>query len=247
MTKYLKLLCGASLALALVSPLHAQTKPAAAPAPAPSGPVVPGLGVANLEAAVVNSNAYQVAAQQRQVTYKATYDAAQARANQIDAELKVLVDRFNADRAAKKPDAVLQQDYLAIQQRQERGKEEIRQIMMPVLLSDAYVTEQIEEKLGQAVQNAMAKRGVTILLAPDAVIARSNAYEMTPAIIVELNALLPTANLVPPQGWQPRAVREQQAAQAQQQGRPAAPPVAPASRPAATPTPRPTGPQPDGR
>jgi Skp family chaperone for outer membrane proteins len=247
MSKYLKALCGASLALALASPLYAQNKPAPAAAPAPSGPVVPGLGVANLEAAVVNSNAYQVAAQQRQVTYKATYDAAQARAAQIDAELKVLVDRFNADRTAKKPDAVLQQDYAAVQQRQERGKEEIRQILMPVILSEAYVTEQIEDKLNQAVQNAMAKRGVTILLGPDTVIARANAYELTPAIIAELNILLPNANLVPPQGWVPRQVREQQAAQSAQQGRPAAAPVAPAPRPATAPAPRPAGPQPDGR
>ncbi len=250
MTKLYKALCGTALALALVSPANAQKKDKNAPAPAPvavaapTGPVVPGLGVANLEAAIANSNAYQVAAQQRPVTYKATYDAAQARAGQIDAELKVLVDRFNADKAAKKPDAVLQQDYVAIQQRQKRGEDEIRQILMPVMLSEAYVNEQIAEKLDAAVQSAMQKRGVTILVAPDAVIARANGYELTPAIIAELNISIPSANLVPPTGWQPRAVREQQAAQQQQaQPRPAAAPA-----PAGTaPAPRPAGPQPDGR
>ncbi|HQV02894.1 MULTISPECIES: OmpH family outer membrane protein [unclassified Novosphingobium] len=247
MTKMFKALCGTALALALVSPAVAQKKPAptaAAPAAAPSGPIVPGLGVANLDAAVANSNAYQVAAQQRQVTYKATYDQAQARATQIDAELKALVDKFNADKTAKKPDAILQQDYQAIQQRQERGKQELQQILMPVMMSEAYVNEQITEKLDAAVQGAMAKKGVTILLQPDTVIARANAYELTPAIIGELNTMLPTANLVPPQGWVPRQVREQQAAQ-QQQGRPAAAPAAGA--PGTAPAPRPAGPQPDGR
>ncbi|MEQ1640496.1 MAG: OmpH family outer membrane protein [Novosphingobium sp.] len=241
MTKTFKILCGAALALALAAPLAAQKKPAqAAPvASAPGGTIIPGLGVANLEAAILNSNAYQVAVQQRQVTYKATYDAAQARALQIDGELKVLVERFNADRTAKKPDAVLQQGYAAIQQRQERGKQEIQQILMPVLLSEAYVNEQISEKLNQAVQNAMAKRGVTLLLGPDSVIARANAYELTPAIIAELNILIPNAILVPPQGWLPREMREQQA---QQQGQ--APVPVPA---AAAPAPRPTGPQPEGR
>lgn len=248
MTKIFKALCGTALALAMVSPLAAQKKPAQAPAQgaapaAASGTIVPGLGVANLDAAIVNSNAYQVAAQQRQVTYKATYDAAQARANQIDAQLKTAVDKFNADKAAKKPDAVLQQDYLAVQQIQERGKEEIRQILMPVLMSEAYVNEQIADKLDQAVQNAMAKRGVTILLQPDTVIARANAYELTPTIVAELNVLLPNANLVPPQGWVPRQVREQQAQQ-QQAPRPATAPAAPA---ATAPAPRPAGPQPDGR
>lgn len=238
MTKIFKALCGTALALALVSPAVAQKKndknaPAAA---ANASPVVAGIGIANLNAAVAGSSAFQVAGQQRQTTYKATYDAAQARAKQIETELKGLIDKFNADKVAKKPDAVLQQSAVAYQQRQESGKDEIRQIMMPVLLSEAYVEEQITDKLDQAVQAAMTKRGVSLLLQPDTVIARANGYEMTPAIIAELNTLIPSANIVPPQGWVPRQVREQQAAQQQAQ-QPAA--AAPAARPA--------GPQTDGR
>jgi Skp family chaperone for outer membrane proteins len=244
MTKFFKTLCGTALVFALATPLAAQNKPAPAPAAQPSGPIVPGLAVANLDAAIANSNAYQVAAQQRPITYKATVDAYNARATQLDAQLKVMIDKFNADRAAKKPDSILQPQYVAIQQFEARAKEELQQLRMPITLSEAYVVEQIAEKLDQAVQNAMSKRGITILLGPDTVIARTNAYELTPAIIAELNVLLPAANLVPPQGWVPRSVREQQqAAQAQQQ-RPAAagtPPTAP------KPAPRPTGPQPEGR
>lgn len=244
MTKIFKALCGTAIALALVSPAVAQKKndKNASAQAASASPVVAGIGVANLNAAVAGSNAFQVAGQQRQTTYKATYDAAQARATQIETELKGLIDKFNADKAAKKPDTVLQQSAVAYQQRQERGKDEIRQIMMPVMLSEAYVEEQITDKLDQAVQAAMAKRGVSLLLQPDTVIARANGYEMTPAIVAELNTLIPSANLVPPQGWVPRQIREQQAAQqAQQQGQ--AQPAAAAPAPAA----RPAGPQTDGR
>lgn len=238
MTKIFKTLCGTALALAIVSPAVAQKA-----APTVSGTAVAGIGVANLEAAVVNSNAFKVAAQQRQTTYKAVYDQAQARATQIDNELKVLVDKFNADKTAKKPDAVLQQDYVAIQQRQERGKQELQQVLMPVALSEAYVNEQITDKLDAAVTAAMAKRGVTILLQPDAIIARANGYEMTPAIIAELNTSIPSANIVPPQGWLPRAVREQQAAQ-QAQARPATATPAVTAPAVAKPA---AGPQPEGR
>jgi Skp family chaperone for outer membrane proteins len=246
MTKFNKTLCGTALVLAMAAPLAAQNKPAATPAPAAaSGPIVPGLGVANLDAVIVNSNAYQVAQQQRPVTYKATVDAYNTRAAQLDAQLKTMIDKFQADRAAKKPEAVLQQQYVAIQQFEARAKDELQQLRMPITLSEAYVVEQIAEKLDQAVQNAMSKRGITILLSPDAVIARTNAYEMSPAIIAELNVLLPAANLVPPQGWVPRSVREQQAAQQQaQQPRPAAGAAPAAPKPAA---PRPVGPQPEGR
>ena len=78
MTKIFKALCGTALALALVSPAMAQKADKNAPAAPGAGPVVAGIGVANLNAAVAASNAYQVAGQQRQTTYKATYDAAQA-------------------------------------------------------------------------------------------------------------------------------------------------------------------------
>ena len=100
-----------------------------------------------------------------------------------------------------------------------------------------------EEETGGISPQATVEAGAVV--SPDAVIARTNAYEMTPAIIAELNTLIPTANLVPPQGWMPRAVREQQAVQ--QQGQAPRPAAAPATPPATAPAPRPAGPQPDGR
>jgi len=45
--------------------------------------VVPGLGVANVDAIVGNSAAFKVAQTQRPVTYKAQFDAAEARRSQI--------------------------------------------------------------------------------------------------------------------------------------------------------------------
>jgi hypothetical protein len=86
----------------------------------------------------------------------------------------------------------------------------------------------------------MTKNRVSLLLQPGAVIARANAYDLTDEIVTELNALLPTAQLVPPQGWEPREVREARAQQAAQQAgnRPAAAAPAPAA---------PAGPQPEGR
>jgi Skp family chaperone for outer membrane proteins len=244
----MKILSNPILATGLVLALAAQPALAqkkdknqpAAPAAAAGAAVVQGIAVANVNAAAVNSDAYRHATQQRQTTYKATYDAAQVKANQLEAQLKPMAQRFEADRAAKKPEALLQQQYVAIQQLQERGKQEIQQILYPVALSEAYVNEQLTDKLDQATQQAMTKKGITLLLEPSAVRARMNAYELTPAIIAELNLLIPNAQLVPPTGWEPREVREQRAAMAAQQGAPAAP--APAPRPAP-----PAGPQPEGR
>lgn len=246
MTNLSKPVLGLALVLALsAQPALAQKKDKGQPAPVAAAPAAPTIAVANLEAAMVNSDAFRVATQQRQTTYKATYDQAETRANQLEAQLKPLADKFNADRAAKKPDTVLAPQYQTIQQIQERGKQEVQQILLPVALSEAYVNEQIEEKLDQAVQSAMTKKGITLVLQPGAVIARANSHELTPAIIAELNALIPSAQLVPPQGWVPREIRERQ--QAQQAATAAAQPgAAPAAQPAPRPI-QPAGPQPDGR
>ena len=216
----------------------------AAPAPAavavPVSNVVQGIAVANLQAAIASTDAYRVAQQQRPVTYKPQFDQAQARGNALEAQIKPMIDRFNAARQGTMTPALqtqLQGQARAIQELQEKGKQEIQQILLPAALSEAFVNEQIEEKLNQAVQKAMEKNRVSMLLQPGAVVARANGYDLTDEIVAEINAVLPTAQLVPPQGWEPREMREARAQQAAPQAgnRPAAAPAAPA------------GPQPEGR
>jgi Skp family chaperone for outer membrane proteins len=222
----------------------------AAPTASTGAPIIQGLAVANLQAAVVNTDAFRVAQQQRPVTYKANLDGAEARGKALEAQLKPMVDRFTAARqTATTPAAqqALQQQARTIQELQEKGKQEIQQQLYPVALSEAFVNEQIEDKLDQAVQQAMAKARVSVVLQPGAVLARANVYDLTDEIVAELNTLIPTAQLVPPQGWEPREIREARAQQAAQQS--AASGAAPAAG-AAAPAPRPTtpaGPQPEGR
>jgi Skp family chaperone for outer membrane proteins len=248
MTTFSKPLLGLALVLALsAQPALAQKKDKKdkdAPAAPAASTAMTSIAVADLNAAAVNSDAYRVAGQQRQVTYKATYDQAEARAKQLEAQMKPMIDKFQADRNANKPDAVLAPQYQAIQQLEERGKQEIQQILLPVALSEAYVNEQILDKRAEALQKAMQKRGVSLVLRPEATEAFSGGYDLTSAITTELNTLIPTAGLVPPQGWLPRQMREQQQARQQQAAPPAAgaAPATPAPRPAT-----PAGPQPDGR
>ena len=214
-----------ALALGSAMPVLAQSKPAPAPAAVASGPVAPGIGIANLEAIVANTNAFRTAAQQRPVTYKPQIDAAETRRKAISAQLQPLVDKFNRDRAAPGAQpAVLQQQAQQIQQLQDSANQELQGLLAPAALSEAYVEEQISDKLNVAIQSAMTKRGVTLLLSPQSVLASSNSYNMNQAILTELNAAIPSAQLVPPAGWEPRQLREQRAAQAAQAGQtPAAP------------------------
>jgi len=231
-----KILIKAAVAAALVmSVSHGAMAQQAVP-PAPAGTMVPGLGIANVEAVLVNSNAFKTAQTQRPVTYKAQYDAAEARRSQIAAQLKPLVDKFSADRAAANPNqASLQQQAQTIQQIQESAQGELQKILQPVAYSEAYVQEQIAEKLPAAVNAAMAKKKISLLINPENVLSANPAYNLNQDILNELNTMLPNVNIVPPAGWEPRQVREQRA---QQQGGQAA-----AAAPAAPSTAK----QPSGR
>ncbi len=216
-------LIAASLVLAGTTMLTAT--PAAAQA-------VKGIAVANPSAIVALSNAYKVAEQQRPVTYKPQIDQANARKTQIEAQLRPLAQKLEADaRAASPNQASLQTQYNQIQQIEQAGQQEINQILQPIALSRAYVLEQIGDKLEAATKAAMDKQKITLLLDSEAVINADQTYNLNQAILNELNTAIPSAQLVPPAGWLPRQQREQQAAAA----------AAQAQQPAQTPAAQPQG------
>ena len=244
MTNLLKPAMAAGIALAAfaaplaLSPVAAQAaRPAAA---AGAAQVIRGIAVVNAPAVLANSAAYKAAAQQRPVTYKAQIDQYNARRAAIAAQLQPLVTKYQTDAAAPNPNqASLQQQAAQIQQIQDAGQRELQQIVAPVQLSEAYVEEQLQDHLGQAIQNAARKRGVTLVLSPDTILyADSPTYNLSQQAVDELNLLIPAAQVVPPAGWLPRELREQQAQQAaaqqaSQQGAPAPAAAAPAAGPPA--------------
>lgn len=190
---------------------------------------IKGIAVVNIQAVIANSAAFKTAEQQRPVTYKAQLDQAESRRQQIAAQLKPMYEKFEADRKAPKPDqALLQKQAVDIQRIEQNGQQEIQTIVQPVALSRAYVEEQINDKLDQAIEQAAKKSGASLVLTPDNVVFADNSYNLNQGVLTELNTLLPSAQLVPPQGWLPRSMREQQA---EQQGQAAPAPAAPAGKP----------------
>ena len=216
-----KLLTSAALSVALV--FGAATPVLAAPAAAAAAPEI---AYANPDGVIQNSNAFRVANQQRQTTYKAQFDAYEKRRGELEAQMQGLQKAFEAARTAPNPNqAALQQQAQQIQALQQSAQAELQQITQPIVYSQAYVQEQISDKLPAAVSAAMTKRGIKLLLNQEAVILESPTYNLNPAIVAELNTLIPSAQIVPPAGWEPRQVRE---ARAQQQGG-AAPAAAPST------------------
>lgn len=203
---------------------------AVAPTAAVAQAAVQGIAIANPSAVVGASSAFQTAQSQRPTTYKPQIDQANARKAQIEAQLKPLIDKLQADSKVANPNrASLQQQYEQIQQIEQAGQAEIQKILEPLNLSQQYVLEQIGDKLDAATQAAMDKKKVTLVLDSQSVIKAGQSYNLNQDILAELNKLIPSAQLVPPAGWMPRAQREQQA-QAQAAQQPAAGTKAPEGR-----------------
>jgi Skp family chaperone for outer membrane proteins len=203
-----------------------------------------GIGVINVDAAIASSAAAQTAGQQMQVTYKAAIDSVNTRQAALQTELKQKQDALEAaaKAAGAKPtpaqQTALQTQYTALQQRAQEAQAELQSLQQPIALARSYVVEQISAKLEDGLKNVMTKNKVDLLLKDEAAMAYQPTVDLTAALVTELNALVPTVGIVPPQGWRP----------GQQQQAPAA--AAPsAAAPAATtpPATQPTRPQPTGR
>ena len=162
------------------------------------------VAVANLEEAVQKTTAFTNAIAQIKVTYKAQIDALEARQKTLNAELQPLVNAFQA--AQKVPNANqagLQTQYNAIQLKQQNGQKELQALGTPVARAQAYVEEQVVSKLDAALKAAMVKKGVALVLNPQATVSYQPSVDLTDEVTTELNATVPSATITPPAGWQP--------------------------------------------
>lgn len=176
---------------------------------------VNGIAVADPQNAVLTSQAFATARTQIETTYKTQIDQAEARGKAIDAELQPLVAQFQAaQRAPNANQAALQTQLQTIQSRQTAGREEIARIVQPAQRAQAYAAEQVQARLGEAVQNVMKARNVSLLVSPQSVLVAQPTADLTSAIAAELNRLVPTVSTAVPANWQPGQAQAQGAAPA---------------------------------
>lgn len=197
------ILKSAALAIATTSVSAVMTAPAAAQSRT-------SIAVANYEAAVVKSQAYRTAVNQMKTTYKADIDATTARATALQAEIKPLVDAYNA--AVQQPGATqqtVQPQAQALQAKRTSGQRELQRLQQRVTLATAYVEEQVGKQLNAAIRTTMNAKKIDLVLQPQAIVAREPYVDITDAIVLELNKLVPSASITPPAGWQPGQAQQQ--------------------------------------
>lgn len=220
-----KLLVASALAIATLSASPMLATPAIAQAKA--------IAVADVRVAAARSNAFTVASQQIQTTHKASIDQQQSRGQTLQAEMNVLIAKYNEE-ARKTPQnaTALQAAAQAVQTKRQSAGEELQRIGAPVELALAYVEDQISIRMNEAIRAAMTAKKIDLLLQPDAVLARENNVDITDSVVAELNRILPNVTITPPAGYQPGQLVQQRNQQLQAGAAAAAQPQAnqPASR-----------------
>lgn len=207
-----KILVASALAVATLSVSPVLSAPAFAQAK--------GVGVADVRIAAARSNAFQAASTQIETTYKAQIDQQQSRGQTLQAEINVLIAKYNEE-AKKTPQnqTTLQAAAKAVQDKRQAAQTELGRIGAPVDLAIAYVEDQISVRMNEAVKAAMTAKKIDLLLNPDAVFARENNVDITDAVVAELNRILPTVSTAVPAGYQPGQLVQQRNQQLMDQAR----------------------------
>jgi Skp family chaperone for outer membrane proteins len=178
--------------------------PLMAAAPAPAAAAGQTVAVVNLDQALGQSAAFKGAATQIQAAYKTQIAAAQARQTALQSELNPLRAELEAmQRNPATTKAALDAKVAVFQGKVQAGQAELQRLSVPFARPTEYVKEQINEKLETALKNAMTAKGVNLVVSPEAVMAMQGSADLTPDVVSQLNALVPSVSITPPANWQP--------------------------------------------
>lgn len=180
--------------------------------------------VADVDAAVQQSAAFTTAVTQIQTTYAPQIQNLNTRRQALQGELQTLFQAAQAAQAATpRNEQAVQTAIREFQTRQQAAEREIAELNAPIELAVSYVQEQITLRVNEAVTAARTARRADIVLTRGAAIQVSESANITPAIVAELNRLVPNVQIVPPQGYEPGSLMRaaQQQAQAAAAGTPA--------------------------
>ena len=156
--------------------------------------------------AINNSSAMTTAIGQIKTTYAANIAQVDARAKTLDTDLRAKASAFDtARRATNGSKVALQNQYAALQAAQQSAQSELAGMAAPYEKAKEYAVEQIAGHLPTALKAVMARRGASLVLAPQqqVVVSYNPALDATTDLTTELNTEVPVVSIAVPANWQP--------------------------------------------
>lgn len=98
----------------------------------------------------------------------------------------------------KEPDAALRTRIQAFQQREATAAQELERQQNTIQRNQAYVSQQVNQKLAPLLQPAMDRRGANVLLDSGAALRFATTVDITTDVLTALNAALPSVSVTAP-------------------------------------------------
>lgn len=98
----------------------------------------------------------------------------------------------------KDPDAALQARIKSFQTRYQAAQQDAARGRQQLQANQAYISKQINDKLGPIYQQVMTRRGANVLLETGSTLATSNSVDVTNDVLTALNAALPSVVTIAP-------------------------------------------------
>lgn len=163
-----------------------------------SAQVAGGIAIADPEVAIANASALSTAYQQIETQYKATLDQLTTR----QAAVQALTKQLDTNNDNQLSEAESNANPTVVQQIITEN-EALQQLLTPITIAQMFALQQVAAQYPTAQQQVITSKGVNVILSPQAILYGPDGINITADIIARLNALVPTANINVPQGWQP--------------------------------------------
>jgi outer membrane protein len=108
--------------------------------------------------------------------------------------IQTAVDALNG----KEPDAALKARANAFQTKYQQAQQQMARQEDQIKRNQAYISQQIQAKLGPIYQQVMQKRGANLMVESGATLATSSSIEVTNDVLAALNAALPAVQTTAP-------------------------------------------------
>lgn len=105
--------------------------------------------------------------------------------------------------AGKQPDAALRTRIQAFQQKEATAAQELERQQTQIQRNQAYVSQQVNQKLAPLLQPAMERRGANVLLDNGAALRFATTVDITNDLMTSLNSALPSVQTTAPAQTQP--------------------------------------------
>ena len=192
--------------LLISAALAAFVLPSAAAAQAIPSAVV---AVVDLEKVTSQCNACKTATAALRSQATALQSRQQALVTPLQTEQKSIKSAIDALPQGKEPDAALKQRAAAFQTKYQQAQEEVARGEQQLQRNQAYINQQVRDKLGPIYSQVMQRRGANIMVETGTTLATATSVDVTNDVLAALNTAMPSLQTTAPAQAAPKASQPQ--------------------------------------